>query len=247
MAVDARSETSPQLLARTAGLLYLVIIVLGLMSEMFIRSSIVAPGDAAATAANIAASGGLFRAGFLTDSVMFLCDVALAVLLYVLLRPVSKTIALMAMCFRLIQTAVIAANLLHYHAAIVALGESGYAAAFGAEQLNALAGFFLDLHGYGYDLGLLSFGLSCLLLGYLVYRSGYLPRFIGILLVAAGLTYLVGSYTRFLFPAHVQAVAPIYIVAIVAEVAMCLWLLIRGVRVSAWQAAVRPAPPIAHG
>jgi hypothetical protein len=237
MTAEARSEMSPQLFARTAGLLYLVIIVLGLMGEMVVRANIVAPGDAAATAANIAAAGGLFRMGFLFDSVMFLCDVALAVLLYVLLRPVSRTVALMAMCFRLIQTAVIATNLLHYHAAVIMLGDSGYAAAFGTEELNSLASFFLDLHGYGYDLGLLSFGLSCLLLGYLVYRSRYLPRFIGVLLVAAGFTYLVGSYTRFLFPAQVQAVAPIYVVAIVAELAMCLWLLVRGVNVDLWRAA----------
>lgn len=236
MTVTVRSETSPQLVARIAGTLYLVIIVLGLTGEMFVRSSIIVPGDAAATAANIAAAGGLFRLGFLADSVMFLCDVALAVLLYVLLRPVSATIALLAMCFRLIQTSVIAANLLHYQAAIVALGDTGYATAFGAQPLDALALLFLDLHGYGYDLGLLSFGVSCLLLGYLVYRSRYLPRFVGVLLSAAGVTYLVGSYTRFLFPAHVSAVAPLYLVAIVAEVTMCLWLLTRGVRLSEWPA-----------
>lgn len=240
---DSRSETSPQLLARAAGLLYLIIIVLGLVGEMVVRSSIVAPGDAAATAANITAAAGLFRFGFLADSLMFLCDVALAVLLYVLLRPVSKTIALMAMCFRLVQTAVIAANLLNYHAAIIALGDSGYAYALGTEQLNSLASFFLNLHSHGYDLGLLPFGLSCLLLGYLVYRSTYLPRFIGVLLVAAGFTYLIGSYTRFLFPTHVQAVAPIYVVAIVAEAALCLWLLVKGVRSREWQAAALGQPP----
>lgn len=207
------------------------------MGELVVRSSIVEPGNAAATAANIKASGGLFRFGFLADSVMSLCDIALAVLLYVLLKPVSKTIALMAMCFRLIQTAVIALNLLHYHAAIIALSGSEYTAAFGTEQINALASFLLDLHSHGYDLGLLPFGVSCLLLGYLVYRSGYLPKFIGVLLVAAGFTYLIGSYTRFLFPAYVQTVMPIYIVAIVAELAMSLWLLIKGVRVAAWESA----------
>jgi hypothetical protein len=242
MTIDTRSGTSPRLLARTAGLLYLVIIALGLTGELVVRSSIVSPGDATATAAQIAASGGLFRVGFLADSVMFLCDVALAVLLYVLLRPVNKTISLMAMCFRLIQTAVIAANLLHYHAAVIALSGSEYASAFGAEQLNALASFFLDLHSHGYDLGLLPFGLSCLLLGYLVYRSRYLPRFVGVLLVAAGFTYLTGSYTRFLFPAHVRAVAPIYLVAIVAELSMCLWLLTKGVKVKEWERAVSDRP-----
>jgi len=237
MTRGSRQEVSPQVLARTAGALYLVIIVLGLLGELLVRSGIIVSGDAATTAANITGDLWLFRLGFLADSVMFLCDVALAVLLYVLLKPVGSTVALLAMCFRLAQTAVIALNLLHYHAAIIALSGPEYASAFGAEQLNALASFFLELHSHGYDLGLLLFGLSCLLLGYLVYRSRFLPKLIGVLLVAAGLAYLIGSYTRFLFPAHVQSVAPIYLVAILAEVSMCLWLLIKGVKVEEWEKA----------
>lgn len=227
----ASAARSPQFLARAAGLLYLVIIAFGLFGELGVRSSLVMRGDAALTAANIVAAEGMFRMGFLADSIMFLCDTALAVLLYVLLAPVNKTIALMAMCFRLIQTAVIAANLLHYHAAIILLGDPSYAAALGAEPVNALALLFLEFHSYGYDLGLLSFGVSCLLLGYLVYESGFLPKWLGLLLAAAGFTYLIGSYTRFLFPAQVAAVAPIYMVALVAELSMCVWLLTKGVRV----------------
>ena len=232
---DMQLGFSPQHLARTAGLFYLVIIVLGLTGELVVRAGIIAPGDAAATAANIQASSGLFRFGFFADSVMLLCDVALAVLLYLLLRPVNQALALMAMCFRLVQTAVIGGNLLHYHAALIALGSPEYAALLGAEQLNAVAALFLDLHSHGYDLGLLPFGLSCLLLGYLVYRSGFLPRFLGVLLAAAGIVYLVGSYTRFLFPAHVETVMPIYLVAIVAEGAMCLWLLFKGIEPAEWE------------
>ncbi|MBD3367159.1 MAG: DUF4386 family protein [Candidatus Eisenbacteria bacterium] len=239
MTNELRGEVSPRLLARSAGVLYLVIIVFGLFGELSVRSGLVVPGDVAATATNIVASGGLFRLGFLTDSVMFLCDVALAVLLYVLLRPVGKTVALVAMCFRLTQTAVIALNLLHYHAAMLALSGRAYTASFGPDQLNALASFFLDLHSHGYDLGLLLFGVHCLLLGYLIYRSGYLPKVLGVLLVAAGFTYLIGSYTRFLVPQYVQTVAPIYAVAIIAEVGICLWLLIRGVNVELWESASR--------
>ena len=158
---DGAKETSPLLYARVAGILYLIIIVFGIFGEMFVRSGLIAPGDAAATASNIAASQGLFRVGFLADSIMFLSDVALAVLLYVLLKPVSKVIALLAMCFRLAQTAVLALNLLHYHAAVLLLNGSDYSAALGTSQLNALTSFFLDLHAHGYDLGLLLFGLHC--------------------------------------------------------------------------------------
>ncbi|MEW6764785.1 MAG: DUF4386 domain-containing protein [Pseudomonadota bacterium] len=229
------TERSAQLYARGAGLLYLLIIVCGVLGEMIVRSSLVVAGDAEATASRIMAAPGLFRLGFLADSIMIMCDVALAVLLYILLKPVSKVVALAAMCFRLAQAAVLALNLLHYHAAMLLLIGSGYSAVFGADQLNALAALFLDLHGHGYDLGLLLFGIHCLLLGYLVFKSGYLPKVLGLLLVAAGLTYLIGSYTRFLFPDHVGAVAPIYIVAIISELSMCLWLLVKGVDLQAWK------------
>lgn len=235
-------ELSPVFYARAAGVLYLIIIVFGIFGEMFVRSSLIVPADAAATAGNIMASKGLFRVGFLADSIMFLSDVALAVLLYVLLKPVSKVVALMAMCFRLTQTAVLALNLLHYHAAMLLLNGSGFSAAFGTDQVNALTAFLLDLHGHGYDLGLILFGLHCLLLGYLVFKSYYLPRFLGVLMVAAGFTYLIGSYTRFLFPSYLAVVSPIYIIAIVSEVSFCLWLLVRGVNKQQWERMTQGIP-----
>ena len=242
---DGAKETSPLLYARVAGVLYLIIIVFGIFGEMFVRSSLIVPGDAAATASNITASQGLFRVGFLADSVMFLCDVALAALLYVLLRPVSKVVSLVAMCFRLAQTAVLALNLLHYHAAMLLLNGPGYSEALGTSQLHALTSFFLDLHAHGYDLGLLLFGLHCLLLGYLVFKSRYIPRVLGVLVVAAGFVYLIGSYTRFLAPSYIAAVSPIYIVAIISEVSLCLWLLVKGVSMRRWEEMTAALPPAA--
>jgi len=235
MAQDRTATTSPQAVARTAGVLYLIIIVFGMLSELLVRTSMIVPGDPAATAEAIGASPGLFRSGFLMDSIMFLSDVALAVLLYVLLKPVSKVVALVAMCFRLGQAAVLALNLLNYHAAILLLTGPAYAASLGGEQVSGLSYLFLDLHAHGYDLGLLLFGVHCLLLGYLVFRSGYLPRALGVLMVAAGFTYLVGSYTRFLAPGYVPVVAPIYAIAVVSEVSLCVWLLVRGVHVEQWE------------
>lgn len=239
MTTNDINETSPMVYARVAGVIYLIIITCGIFGEMFVRSSLITPGDADATVRNIAASQGLFRIGFLADSIMFLSDVALAVLLYVLLKPVGKVTALMAMCFRLAQTAVLALNLLNYHAAMLLLNGPGYLTALGADRRNALISFYLDLHGHGYDLGLLFFGLHCLLLGRLVFKSRYLPRGLGVLLVAAGITYLIGSYTRFLFPDFVAAVSPIYIVAIVSEVSLCLWLLVKGVNMQQWEKMIR--------
>ncbi len=234
--MTARSATSPQAYARAAGALYLVIIVFGIGAEVFIRGSLIVPGDAAATAANITTHEGLFRAGFAADSIMALADVALAVLLYVLLAPAGKTLALMAAAFRLTQTAVIGLNLLSYYSALLLLDGSEYAAAFDPAQLNALAALALDRHAHGYDLGLIFFGASCLLLGILIVRSGYLPKWLGGLVALAGVVYLAGSYTLFLAPDLAGAIQPAYAVPLVAEIALCLWLLARGVDVERWRA-----------
>ncbi len=228
-------ETSPLACARVAGFLYLVIIVFGISAEVFIRSSLIEPGDAAATASKIIASGGLFRIGFLADSIMLLCDVALAVLLYALLKPVSHKVAQLALFFRLTHAAVLTLNLLNYHAAILLLNGSSYASMIGADQVHSLSYLFLDLHAHGYDLGLLLFAAHCALVGYLIYKSRFLPKLLGVLVIAASATYFIGSYTRFLFPDHFSAVSQIYGVAIVSEVSLCLWLLVKGVNVPRWK------------
>jgi hypothetical protein len=236
---DRTIETSPLIHARVAGILYLIIIIFGVFGEAFVRSPVIVPDDVAATAGNIIASTGLFRIGFVADSIMLLCDVALAVLLFVLLKPVSKTVALIAMFFRLTQTAVLAANLLNYYAAALILEGMGYASTLEPGQVHALAYMFLDLHAHGYDLGLILFGVHCALLGYLIFRSHYLPKVLGILMMAASATYLIGSYTRFLFPDYISTISAIYAVAVIAEVSLCLWLLVKGVNVREWERRAR--------
>lgn len=228
------SEHSPRAVARAAGVLYLLIIVLGLFGELVVRSSLIAPGDAANTASNILASPGLFRTGFVADSIMVLCDVALAALLFVLLRPVNRVLAIVALLFRLAQASVLALNLLNYHAAMLVLTGSARPAAFDEAQVASLASLFLELHSHGYDLGLILFGVHCLVLGYLIAKSSFLPRTLGYLVGAAGVVYLVGSYVRFVVATMVETVAPIYLVAIVAELSLCGWLLIKGVDRDRW-------------
>jgi hypothetical protein len=226
------SESTPgagvKATARFTGLLYLIIIVLGLFSEVVVRGGIIVPGDAAATAANVAGSEFLFRIGFVSDVVVFLCDVAVAVLLYVLLRPAGDTASLVAAGFRITGTAIYGVNLLNQMAAILLLGGADYLSVLDPGQLEALALFFLQLHGYGYDLGLVFFGLHCLVVGYLLVRSESFPDVLGILMALAGLGYLVGSFTLFLFPAYASAVLPVYIAPLIGELAFCAWLLARG-------------------
>lgn len=224
------TEISTVAYARITGIFYLVIIVFGLFSEIAVRSRLIVQGDAAETAVNIMASQTLFRIGFASDLVIFLCDVAVAILLYVLLRHVSKTGSMVSAGFRLTGTAIYGVNLLNYFAALLLLSGSKYLGSFESGQLNSLAYMFLDIHRHGYDLGLVFFGLHCLFLGYLLYRSYKFPRILGILMYLAGAGYVVGSFTLFLFPSFTSAIAPVYIAPVIGELSLCLWLLIKGVR-----------------
>jgi hypothetical protein len=231
--LDLSSESEHQTAlhyARIAGVLYLIIIVLGLFSEVVVRSSVIVPGDAAATAGNLTSSEFLFRVGVVSDLVVFLSDVAVAVLLYVLLRPVSKTLSLVAAGLRLTGTAIYGVNLLNQLAALILLTDAGYLTSFDAGQVQGLALFFLDLQGHGYDLGLVFFGFHCLALGYLLVKSNLFPSGLGVLMVFAFLGYVIGSGTRFLFPDYVDAIAVVYVGPLVGELALCLWLIVKGVR-----------------
>ena len=215
--------------ARIAGLLYLLIIIFGISGELLIRSNIIVSGDAAATVNNILDDPGFYRAGFLADTIMLFCDVALAILLYRIFSPVNRNLSLMAAVFRLIQASIIAANLLNYYAPLLLTSTITPGTEISGET-GAQVMLFLELHRHGYDLGLLFFAVSNLLLGYLVIRSGYLPAIFGYGLQAAALVYLAGSFTLFLVPQYSAIVQPAYIIPLLAETAFCLWLLIRGIR-----------------
>lgn len=204
--------------ARLAGLLYLVIILCGLGAELAIRGPLITPGDFAATEAAIAAEPARFRLGILADLVMALCDAGVAVLLYRLLKPVSPGLALAATAFRLVQTAVIAANLLLLQFALILLEGP-------ADVPPGLPAALVELHGVGYDVGLAFFGVCSLLTGALVWRSALISPVFGAGLAAAGLVYLTGSLLRILSPEAHAAFAPAYAVPILAETAFCLRLL----------------------
>ncbi|MEZ5098390.1 MAG: DUF4386 domain-containing protein [Thermoleophilia bacterium] len=217
--------------ARTAGVLYLIIIAFGLFAEVIVRSRLIVPGDPGATAANIVDSEGLFRLGFAADLVVFLCDVALAIVLYYLLRPVSRTLSLLAAAFRLTQTAIIGLNLVNMFGALLILREADYLGSFQPSQSDALALLALDTHRYGYTLGLTFFGVGTLIVGYLAWRSRLVPRLLGVLLALAGLGYLIDSGAFFLVPGYDGSISPILLApAIVGEVWFALWLLLKGRR-----------------
>jgi hypothetical protein len=219
-----------QIYARIAGLLYLVVIVGGIFAEFVVREGAIVAGDPAQTASNILGSEGLFRVGFAIDLVVVSCDVALALLFFVLLRPVSESLALLAAFFRLTQAAMLAVIAVMHFAALVILSDLGYLDTVETGELDSVALALLDVRSYGYDVALVFFGISLLLVGYLVYRSGYLPRVLGVLLVIGGAGYLVDSFTSFLVPSLDEEIAVVLVPAVVAEVSLALWLLVRGVR-----------------
>ncbi|QKI89308.1 DUF4386 domain-containing protein [Thiomicrorhabdus xiamenensis] len=213
--------------ARLAGLLYLLIIFFGISSELMVRSALIVNGEAALTAENILEQQGLFRYGFFADSLMLFSDVALAVLLYILLKPVDALVSLMAMVFRLMQASILGLNLLFYFAVLMVLQTPGLNA-FNNSEIQAIALFFSELHGYGYDLGLLFFAFSNFLLGYLLIKSDDFPSFLGYALLAAAVVYLLGSFSRFLFPEVHAVLLPLYLIPLIAELVFALWLLIKG-------------------
>ena len=227
--LTANSTTQKQ--ARIAGLLYLIIIICGLFAEGIVRGSLVVTGDAAATANNIVASGMLFRLGFLADLIMITSDVALALVLYLLFRPVDAGLALLAAFFRLAQAVTLAVNLLNHFAAGLVLNEADWLTAFDPDQLQSLAYFFLEMHNFGYYAGLVFFAIHCLLLGNLMCRSGWFPKILAAFLVVASISYAGGSLAVFLWPHYepLISVSPLYVgPAIVAELSVCLWLLLKG-------------------
>ena len=229
---------SPKQMARFAGAAYLLIIVLGVWAEGFVRGSIFVPGEPATTAANLIAQEGLYRMGIVAETVMALADVTVAVLLYLLLRVVSRPLALAAMAFHLIETAMLGSNLLNGYAALLVLtantGTALSAAPFDAVQAQMLADFFLTLHRNGYSLALIFFGVNCLLLGVLIWRAAFLPKALGALMAASGLVYLTTSIVRFAAPEHYSTLSPAFVVCLIAELALALWLVVRGVDEAKW-------------
>ena len=177
---------SPRTVARVTGLLYLLVFVTAGFSEGYVRGTLVVPGDAAATAANVAASAWLFRLGVVSDLVAFSADAVIAVLLYVLLRPAGRTLALVAASLRLVAHPAIASiNLLTQFVALQLLSGAAYLTAFEPEQLHALALLALTAHRYGYLIGGVFFGFHLLALGYLLFRSDRFPRVLGLLIAFA--------------------------------------------------------------
>ncbi len=215
--------------ARITGLLYLIYIISTALATV-IRSQLIVFGDAATTANNILANEFLFRIGFVTELVSALFFLLAAWALYVLLKPVNKNIALLFLLLNLGGVIIECVNMLNLFAALPLLSGADYLSAFSAGQLQAQAMLYLNLYSNGFMICQIFFGAWLLPLGYLVYKSVFLPRILGILLIIDFFGVLIWFLQFFLFPGYEAISYPSFAAGFIAELSLSLWLLIMGVK-----------------
>jgi hypothetical protein len=226
---------SVQRYARIAAVLLLLSLLAGGFGEVYVPSRLIVFSDPAATAQNIRAFEPLLRMGFAGYLVESVCDIALSLIFYVLLRPVQKEIALLAAFFGLVGTAVFANAELFYLAPLLILGGADYLKTFAPEQLNALAFLSLKLFTYGGVMFTVFYGTAWMIRGYLIFKSGYLPKFLGVLLALGGLAFIARNFLLALAPAY--APSTLLLAMLPGALALILWLLVKGVDASKWRAA----------
>lgn len=220
--------------ARITGLMYLLVIICAGFSQGYVRANLYIPGDALATATNILANEGLFRLGLVSDLVAFILDAIISVMFYQMLKPFGKTLALISSSLRLLaHPAIGALNLLNHFMAYQVLGNEAIAPIFNPEQLNALSLLFMDAHRYGYLIAGGFFGVHCMLLGILLYRSDLIPRFFAVMMMVAAIGYLMETFGDLMFPGNEEWLAWIVgLSAALGEVGLTVYLLIKGVKKS---------------
>ena len=227
---------SIQRTARLAGVLYLIITVAAIVAHFYVPSNIIVPGDATATANNIVNSATLFRVGGIgSELIVLLSEIVLSIILYELFRPVNRTVSLLAAVSRLVMTTIHGLNLINYFFVLILLSGAGFLSVFDAGQLNSLVMLFLEAHSYGFTIGIAFLTLHVFALGYLIFKSGYIPKILGVLFIAAGFGYLIDSFALLLSASYETTPALISALIAIAEIAFPLWLLIKGVNVDKWE------------
>ena len=244
---DRHAPTSPlaiQSYARVGGLLYLIIIVIGLSGESLIRGKLVVSGDPEATARAIVAAEWLWRLGVAGQDLLLICAVGLTLIWYVLLRPVNRHLALAVVFFGLVSLAVESVGALHLHAVLTPLSGAAYLDAVDPRLPHLLAYQSIVAHAHAFGLALVFFGVECLIVGHLIRKSGYFPAAIGVLMQLAGVCYLVNSFAMILYPPLQDLLFPaVLLPSFIGESAFCLYLLIKGVNVPEWRRRAGGASP----
>ena len=213
--------------ALVAGLGLLFMTISAPIANFGVIEKLVIPGNPASTVTNIMASAGLFRIGIGVFLIVAILDVVVAWALYILLKPVNNSISLLAAWFRVVYAAVLAFALNNLLIVLRLINGTDYLAAFETSQLHAQVMLFLNAFTDGWDLGLLIFGLHLLVLGYLAFKSGYIPKILGILVLVAGLGYTIDAVGKLLSPNYTLSLA---MFTFIGEVLLIFWLLWRGIK-----------------
>lgn len=217
--------------ARVAGFLYLLSAPFAIFGLMYIPANLIVPGDTATTANNIMASESLFRLSIVSALITQIIGILVVLVLYKLLKPVNKNHAVLMVIFMLVAVPIAMLNEFNHFAALLLLNGADFLTAFTADQLHAQVMLFLDLHELGITIASIFWGLWLFPMGYLVFKSGYIPRILGFFLIIAGFGYLIDSFTIFLFPSF----NGIGLFTAWGEVLFPLWLVIKGVNVEQWE------------
>ena len=224
-------QVSPRHKARIAGLFYLLTVLTGIFAQGFVSERLVVSGDAATTSANILAHEGLFRFGFTVYMVEMACQIVFIALFYELLTPVSRSVSLVAAFVGLAGCTIKTFSRVFYLAPLFILGGTGGLSAFNREQQQALAILLLNVNDHGAAIALAFFGFYALLTGYLIFRSTFLPRFLGLWSAIAG-----AGWLSFLYPPLGYHLF-LYLAAfgLLGAIALILWLLVFGVNEQKWK------------
>jgi hypothetical protein len=220
-------------ISKIAGFGYLIIFITGIFSNFFVLENLIVYGDAATTASNIIGNDSLFRIGILSFMLMVIFDVVLAWALYVLLKPVNQNLSLLSGWLRLVNSTIFGIALFNLFNVLQILSGAEYLNAFGTDQSHAQVMLNFNTFNTTWLIGLVFFGLHLLVLGNLIFKSGYIPKFIGLFLVVAAIGYLIDSCANFILPNYIvyKDIFMIIVVVpgIVGELSLTFWLLFKGV------------------
>ena len=225
--------------ARVAGVLSLISLVAGGFGEAYAPSKIIVSGDAAATVANITNFNFLYRLGFAAFLTESLCDIALVLIFYALLRPVSRELSLLAAFFGLVGTAVFAMGELFYLAPTLLAGDAAYPTTFSTDQINALVQLSLRFATFAGMVTTAYYGMSWLVRAYLIVCSGYLPKFLGVLMAIGGAGFVLRNFLLILAPAY--AATWLLVLMMPGGLILTIWLLIKGIDKRRWDQRVKAA------
>jgi hypothetical protein len=228
-------ETSPIVYTRIAGIMLLISVLAGAFGEIGVLSKLMVHGDPDATLVKIRTNIGLYRLGFASYLAEAICDVSLTLIFYQLLKPVRKDLSLLAAFFGLMATATFAFAELFYFIVVI-ISDGNLLRSISEQQLSELVTLCIKIYGHGAGVFMLFYGIASLLKGYLMFKSGYLPKFLGVLLITAGICFVIRNFILVLAPSYVSDI--LLLPMLLTMLIISIWFLSKGVNLEKWKQKV---------